>query len=411
MYRLCLGVILVRSLPLPTRGSSPQFRKEDTVDSASSGNSNNRKTALVLSAGGGRGAFECGAIEALMVLAEKEDFKNKVGWPPKVLVGTSIGATNAAVLACRDFHQPPKSEGLVHMWDALEKGECKMHCLFRRKYTGTGFCLFGRKPWKETLHNYASDKELQNLKPELKLFLVAFNVSDGVPVIYTNDRGTVQLLTTASRHKDRVYKVLDPAQGQFFSHLHVMASSAIPYIYRRIVIPPPGSHAGAGGGIQHWDGALMYSTPLEPAIVAEATHIFVILLMPMQITCDANNKPLYIGANPKALLPRGGWPFKRAGQLLDLATIATFVDDWDEMVQEIKAQGKGPKCMLIFPGDWLRLLDILKYKKRRIEPPPDDENRESQVELSLREQGKEATEAAWTRIKDSRYWDSGQPFE
>lgn len=386
------------------------------MDSALSSNSNNRKTALVLSAGGGRGAFECGAIEKLMHLAKTDDlFRDKVGWPPKVLVGTSIGATNSAVLACRDFHQPPKPEGLAHMWDALEKGECKMHCLFRRKYTGTGFCLFGRKPWKETLHNYASDKELQNLnlKPELKLFLVAFNVSKGVPVIYTNDQATQARLAGVSDHKRRVYEYLDPIQGQFFSHLHVMASSAIPYIYRRILIPPPppGSQAGAGGGIQHWDGALMYTTPLEPAIKAQATHIIVILLMPMKITRDTNNKPLYIGANPDAKLPKCGWPFKRAGQLLDLATIATFVDDWDEMVQEIKDQGKGPKCMLIFPKGWLRLLDILKYKKRRIEPPPDDENRESQIELSLREQGKKATEAAWTRIKDSRYWDSGQPFE
>jgi predicted acylesterase/phospholipase RssA len=330
-----------------------------------------------------------------MVLAEKEDFKNKVGWPPKVLVGTSIGATNAAVLACRDFHQPPKPEGLAHMWDALEKGACKMHCLFLRKYTGTGFCLFGRKPWKETLHNYASDKELQNLKPELKLFLVAFNVSDGVPVIYTNDRATQARLAGVSDHKGRVYECLDPIQGQFFSHLHVMASSAIPYIYRRIVIPPPppGSQAGAGGGIQHWDGVLMYSTPLEPAIVARATHIIVILLMPMEITRDTNNKPLYIGANPKALLPRGGWPFKRAGQLLDLATIATFVDDWDEMVQQSKAL----KCILIYPEHWLKMLDIIKYKKGQIR--------------ELRKEGRQATRDAWARMNDSGYWDSGQPFK
>ena len=136
--------------------------------SDSSSNSSVRKTALVLSAGGGRGAFECGALEKLMDLAKTNAvFKEHVGWPPKVLVGTSIGATNAAVLACRDFRQSPKPDkgGLADMWTELENGECTMHCLpFRKESTmGKGFCLFGRKPWKETLGKYAPEEELKLL--------------------------------------------------------------------------------------------------------------------------------------------------------------------------------------------------------------------------------------------------------
>jgi predicted acylesterase/phospholipase RssA len=365
------------------------------VDSASSGNSNNRKTALILSAGGGRGAFECGAVEALMKLAQDDtDFQKYVGWPPKVLVGTSIGATNAAVLACRDFHQQPKTqEGLLNMWEALGKRECTMHSLpFRKEPTGKGFCLFGREPWKDTLDRYASDAELKTLASDLKLFLVAFNVSDGVPVIYTNDVGTAQLLAQSS-HKDRVYKVLDPAQGQHFSYLHVMASSAIPYVYRRVEIPPPCAQEGVANKdiIKHWDGALMYTTPLEPAIKAKATHIIIILLTPLQIDFSPPTEPVI---RTKPDLPKVGWPLRRASQLLDLATIATFIDDWDEMIQEINANpGAGPRCMLIYPKDWLKMLDLIKYGKRQIS--------------SLRKEGYAATYAAWNRIKKRKYWDSG----
>ena len=48
-----------------------------------------KKRALILSGGGGRGAYHCGVIEYLEL----------IGWKPDILVGTSIGAINAAALA------------------------------------------------------------------------------------------------------------------------------------------------------------------------------------------------------------------------------------------------------------------------------------------------------------------------
>ena len=52
---------------------------------------------LVLSGGGGRGAYQVGVCE---VLAEK-------GWTPDVILGNSIGATNGAILAA------PQCEGAI----------------------------------------------------------------------------------------------------------------------------------------------------------------------------------------------------------------------------------------------------------------------------------------------------------
>ena len=52
------------------------------------------KKALVLSGGGGRGAYHVGVIEALVARGWMED-----GQGPDIIAGTSIGAINAAALA------------------------------------------------------------------------------------------------------------------------------------------------------------------------------------------------------------------------------------------------------------------------------------------------------------------------
>ena len=46
------------------------------------------KRILVLSGGGGRGAYQIGVLEYL----------EEVGWPPDVIIGSSVGAVNAAAL-------------------------------------------------------------------------------------------------------------------------------------------------------------------------------------------------------------------------------------------------------------------------------------------------------------------------
>ena len=60
-----------------------------------------KKRALILSGGGGRGAYHCGVIEYLEL----------IGWKPDVLVGTSIGAINAAAIASGEEHQRARITG------------------------------------------------------------------------------------------------------------------------------------------------------------------------------------------------------------------------------------------------------------------------------------------------------------
>src|SRR5262245_12758015 len=61
-------------------------------------------TAFVLSGGGARGALQVGAVRALL----------ETGVTPDVLIGTSIGAWNAAVLARFPFDEA--IERMIEAW-------------------------------------------------------------------------------------------------------------------------------------------------------------------------------------------------------------------------------------------------------------------------------------------------------
>ncbi len=69
--------------------------------------------ALVLSGGGGRGAFQVGVFEYL----------ESIGWKPDIIVGTSIGSMNAAVYAVGGITL------LQKMWESIRTKD--MHRFFR----------------------------------------------------------------------------------------------------------------------------------------------------------------------------------------------------------------------------------------------------------------------------------------
>jgi NTE family protein len=73
--------------------------------------------ALVLSGGGGRGAFHAGAYRYLMSENKSGIAPSHAGaWKPSIIVGTSIGAVNGAAIA-----QGMGAEELVEVWKSLEE--------------------------------------------------------------------------------------------------------------------------------------------------------------------------------------------------------------------------------------------------------------------------------------------------
>ncbi|HEX6270060.1 MAG TPA: patatin-like phospholipase family protein [Anaerolineales bacterium] len=73
--------------------------------------------ALILSGGGGRGAFHAGVYKYLMQQQkENVDLDHAGSWEPQIIVGTSIGAVNGAAIA-----QGMPAEQLVEVWKSLEE--------------------------------------------------------------------------------------------------------------------------------------------------------------------------------------------------------------------------------------------------------------------------------------------------
>jgi predicted acylesterase/phospholipase RssA len=98
----------------------------------------NKQVAFVLSGGGARGALQVGALHALF----------EHGFQPDLLVGTSIGAVNAAFLALHGFSKTPR---LPAAWQSPSSDLHANYVLF------TVRAMFGRSS-----NNYPSASEISS---------------------------------------------------------------------------------------------------------------------------------------------------------------------------------------------------------------------------------------------------------
>lgn len=309
------------------------------------------KRALVLSGGGGRGAFQAGVLEHL----------ESIGWKPDIIVGTSIGSMNAAVYAVGGIPH------LQKMWESIRTKD--MHRFFRWKPWNS---VFDRTPWKRTLEEYAPEDRLAQIK--MPIYMVATDITTGHPTVYTNGE-------KPDRNKGLYVRV--PA----LKHEHLLASSSIPYVYAPIGIEDN----------QHWDGAVMYNSPLRPAIDAEAEEILMVLLSPYHKLEENDPRPMVQrGALPP--MPRG--LIGGVGYVLDLALIGTFENDFEELRKVNRRVRKGAdaitdhkevRCAVIAPDAWISPLDIIRYGPKRGN--------------ELRAMGRQAARQTFQRI-DRLGWDS-----
>lgn len=194
------------------------------------------RRALVLSGGGGRGAYQVGVWRRLQELH----------WMPDMVCGTSIGAINGALIGSGwDADQMQQLWGRLH-----EKKVFKISAWRQFKYRVNK--LLGRHPnWPALMDNTPAREmlteviDLQRLRlDQPRVVVAATNVCRSRLEYFSGDSLTVE---------------------------HILASCSIPVVFPWCEID----------GELYWDGGVMANTPIAPAIAAGATEILVVLMAPL----------------------------------------------------------------------------------------------------------------------------------
>jgi NTE family protein len=234
---------------------------------------------LVIAGAGARGAYEAGALAALLPRLEEAERR------PKVLVGTSAGSINAAYLAAK-LHLGAKkaTDGLVDLWCSLNKPDllgplalsavpALLGYAGRIAYLPTGkgsIANFGR--FREVLDAAVGSWEQIPANIEAKeldaLGLVATAAAGG---------GSVVFMQTAPGVDPPGYDLANGIQyvNARLGADHVLASSAIPVFFPPQKVAEPPQARG-----WYWDGGTRLNTPIKPALAIGVDRLVIVATDP-----------------------------------------------------------------------------------------------------------------------------------
>ncbi len=351
--------------------------------------------ALILSGGGGRGAFHAGVYKYLMKNYKVNVNSNHAGsWEPQIIVGTSIGAVNGAAIA-----QGMSADQLVEVWKSLEEKDIQglppgmrgiarwvARAIFKEvmdtklpqippkdatspipkeywpplpllpnwiaeRLVGHWINLLDTGPLRKTLFTRFGLDENQLAASEKALLIAATKVRTGERVMFSNR------------------EVKDYKRGEMrrdvFSGItadRILASCSIPLVYPWTFDAETESF--------YWDGALVANTPLGAAIdmMGEDTHVpaevVVVMMTPWWESGDP--APYNAVSEPKSFGDAITW-------MLDWMLLASFRENlkmiraFNDLALRERQESKPPyhyrlvKPIIVSPMEFLRAERIIDY--------------------------------------------------
>jgi NTE family protein len=328
--------------------------------------------ALILSGGGGRGAFHAGVFQYLISEQKIDvDLFHSGPWKPDIVVGTSIGAVNGAAIA-----QGMSADELADVWRNLEERDIQgipphmrgiarwiVHRLFGQlmqtdlprvdpaistspvsekywpplpfvpswlaePFVGRWINLLDTGPLKETLVSRFKFNEQKLAASETDLLIAATKVQTGERVLFSNRT------------------VIDPKSGLERSDVHqhitrerILASCSIPLVYPWTGDPQTNA--------LYWDGALVANTPLGAALdlmqmradVNTPAEVVIVMMTPW-LESDGKN-PARAHEVPQSFGGAITW-------VLDWMLLSSFRENlkmikaFNELAERERAEGKPP---------------------------------------------------------------------
>lgn len=242
--------------------------------------SRNATTGLVLTGGGARAAYQVGVLKAVARI------RREVGAPRAnpfgIITGTSAGAINAVALACHADQFDHAVAGVADVWRHFSSSQVYRSDAFGVVRTGARWLTMLTLGWAIARWRRARPRSLLDNSPlaELLKHVVAF---ERLPELL--NAGHLQgLAITASSYSsgDHVTfcQTAAPFEPWLRSHRvavastiglpHLMASSAIPFVFPAVQLDIQGHDEWFG------DGSMRQSAPISPAIHLGAERILVV---------------------------------------------------------------------------------------------------------------------------------------
>lgn len=232
------------------------------------------RTALVLSGGGARGAYEAGVVRYL-----REELPTALGEQPRIdiLSGTSIGAINASFLAAAAHTPADQGRLLSDVWLSL-----RIEDVFHWSVLGlAALPLYLWRRIRMLRLRHSSWRLSDFLYPEALARIVQdqvdwdqlhVNVRSGALSALTvtaTDIGTGRAVVFIETAEELPVWSRDPlveARPRSIAACHALASGAIPLLFRPVFIE----------GSWFSDGSILQNTPLAPAIRLGADRVLVV---------------------------------------------------------------------------------------------------------------------------------------
>jgi len=238
-------------------------------------------TGLLLTGGGARAAYQVGVLQALAAL-RRACHTDHAPNPFGILAGTSAGSINATALACGADHFDLAVQRLVRHWFSLTVSgvyRADHPSLLRTGLHWLGLMALGwalpkrrRLQPQSLLDNAPLRERLQHLLPMHRipvlldrghlhaLAVTASSYTTGEHVTFFDTRGQLEPWQRSQRSSRRTQ----------LTHEHLLASSAIPFVFPATALPPDAPHEYFG------DGAMRQTAPLSPVIHLGASRIMVV---------------------------------------------------------------------------------------------------------------------------------------
>lgn len=242
--------------------------------------SNETLTGLILTGGGARAAYQVGVLKAVAHLQRAT--KGPLGNPFPVIAGTSAGAINAAALASRADDFQAAVAAIAGVWEHFSADQVYRADSFGVARTGAKWLSMLSLGWMLARWRRARPKSLLDNAPLMGLLeqvvlpdrverllasghlhalaVTASSYSSGQHVTFYQSAVDILPWTRSQRLAVRDHVRVD----------HLLASSAIPFVFPAVPLELHGERQYLG------DGSMRQAAPISPAIHLGAQRVLVI---------------------------------------------------------------------------------------------------------------------------------------